>query len=105
MLKWMTFDQIAQKRHFCDNFILCQKRFLFLYSVLFPPMKKKESQKKLLLYKPFEPMVCPSPHYGAGFGNTDFPSNVDKSTSLSELITKIQVFFFISCELTLVSCF
>ena len=39
-----------------------------------------------------------------GFGKSYFPSNVSKSTSLSELITKESSFFFISCKLTLVSC-
>ena len=93
--KLMSNYEIAQKRHFCDIFILCQKWFLFLFSVLwFPPRKEKESQKKLLLFKPFAPVVCPSPRFGAGFGKPDFPSNVDKSASLSELITKDLCLFF-----------
>ena len=58
-------------------------------------MKEKELQKKLLLFKPFEPVVCPSPRFGAGFGKPNFPFNVDKSISLSELNTKDSCFFHI----------
>ena len=53
---------------------------------------KKELQKIFCCVN-LEPVVGSSTRFGAGFRKPDFPFNVDKSTSLSELIIKDSCFF------------
>ena len=65
--------------------------------------KKIESHKNFYHGKALESVICPSTRFGCGFGKPDFPSNVDKSASLSERITK-DLYFFMSCKLTPVFC-
>ena len=57
--------------------------------------RRKRIAEKLLLRKPFEPVVCLSTRFCGGFGKPDFPFNVDKSTSLSKLYQRFMFIFHI----------
>ena len=66
---------------------------LSFFNSVVSTIKIERIASKLLLCKPLESVICPSTCFGCGFGKLDFPSNVDKSTSPSELITKGSCFF------------
>lgn len=76
----------AFKRHLW--YLTAEMVPLSLFSGKVPPDEKQAMADRLLAFKPNKEILAPCDRFGTGFGKPRFPEDINKSTTLADLISQ-----------------